>query len=120
MLTGDNALTAQAIAKQVGIDEIQANILPTEKMQAINKLLEQYQAVGMVGDGINDAPALAKATISFAMGKGTDTALETADVVLMNDNLAMLPLYIDLSRKTVRILWQNISLSLVIKTVFLF
>ncbi|HHG8527051.1 TPA: heavy metal translocating P-type ATPase, partial [Legionella pneumophila] len=118
MLTGDNALTAQAIAKQVGIDEIQANILPTEKMQAINKLLEQYQAVGMVGDGINDAPALAKATISFAMGKGTDTALETADVVLMNDNLAMLPLYIDLSRKTVRILWQNISLSLVIKTVF--
>ncbi|HHX7304832.1 heavy metal translocating P-type ATPase [Fluoribacter dumoffii] len=118
MLTGDNALTAQAIAKEVGIDEVQANVLPTEKLQAINHLLEQYKKVGMVGDGINDAPALAKATISFAMGKGTDTALETADVALMNDNLAMLPLYIDLSRRTARILRQNITLSLVIKGVF--
>ncbi|KTC69444.1 zinc, cobalt and lead efflux system, partial [Legionella bozemanae] len=98
MLTGDNAVTAHAIAKQVGIDEVKANVLPTDKLQAINQLLAQYQTVGMVGDGINDAPALAKASISFAMGKGTDTALETADVALMNDNLAMLPLYIDLSR----------------------
>ncbi|MGM9451992.1 heavy metal translocating P-type ATPase [Legionella bozemanae] len=118
MLTGDNVVTAKAIAKAVGIDEIQANVLPTEKLQAINRLLEQYKTVGMVGDGINDAPALAKATISFAMGKGTDTALETADVALMNDNLAMLPLYITLSRKTARILRQNISLSLAIKGVF--
>lgn len=118
MLTGDNAVTAQAIAKQVGIDEVKANVLPTDKLQAINHLLEQYTNVGMVGDGINDAPALAKASISFAMGKGTDTALETADVALMNDNLAMLPLYIELSRNTARILRQNISLSIAIKGVF--
>ncbi|WP_058461047.1 heavy metal translocating P-type ATPase, partial [Legionella bozemanae] len=118
MLTGDNAVTAQAIAKQVGIDEVKANVLPTDKLQAINQLLEQYKAVGMVGDGINDAPALAKASISFAMGKGTDTALETADVALMNDNLSMLPLYIDLSRNTARILRQNITLSIAIKGVF--
>ncbi|HHI9482626.1 TPA: heavy metal translocating P-type ATPase, partial [Legionella anisa] len=118
MLTGDNAVTARAIAKQVGIDEVKANVLPTDKLQAINHLLEQYKNVGMVGDGINDAPALAKASISFAMGKGTDTALETADVALMNDNLAMLPLYIELSRNTARILRQNISLSIAIKGVF--
>ncbi|WP_205883406.1 heavy metal translocating P-type ATPase, partial [Legionella anisa] len=118
MLTGDNAVTAQAIAKQVGIDEVKANVLPTDKLQAINHLLEQYKNVGMVGDGINDAPALAKASISFAMGKGTDTALETADVALMNDNLAMLPLYIELSRNTARVLRQNISLSIAIKGVF--
>lgn len=118
MLTGDNAITARAIATLVGIDEVQANVLPTDKMKAIGLLLKEYKAVGMVGDGINDAPALAAATISFAMGKGTDTALETADVALMNDNLAMLPLYIHLSRKTSRILQQNISLSLIIKLVF--
>ncbi|WP_298625305.1 cation-translocating P-type ATPase [uncultured Legionella sp.] len=118
MLTGDNAVTAQAIAKQVGIDEVKANVLPTDKMREITLLLEQYGAVGMVGDGINDAPALAKATVSFAMGKGTDTALETADIALMNDNLSMLPIYIDISRKTARILFQNISLSIAIKGVF--
>lgn len=118
MLTGDNAITARAIATLVGIDEVQANVLPTDKMKAIGLLLKEYKAVGMVGDGINDAPALAAATISFAMGKGTDTALETADVALMNDNLSMLPLYIHLSRKTSRILRQNISLSLMIKVVF--
>ncbi|KTD11560.1 zinc, cobalt and lead efflux system [Legionella gratiana] len=118
MLTGDNAVTAHAIAKRVGIDEVKANVLPTDKLHAINQLLAQYQTVGMVGDGINDAPALAKASISFAMGKGTDTALETADVALMNDNLAMLPLYIDLSRNTARVLRQNISLSIAIKGVF--
>ncbi|HAT2069985.1 TPA: heavy metal translocating P-type ATPase [Legionella pneumophila] len=118
MLTGDNAVTAQAIAKKVGIDEVNANILPAEKLQAINGLLDHYNSVGMVGDGINDAPALAKATVSFAMGKGTDTALETADVALMNDNLARLPFYIDLSRKTARTLYQNISLSIAIKGIF--
>lgn len=118
MLTGDNAITAQAIAKLVGIDEIKANILPTDKMDAIENLLQHYKFVGMVGDGINDAPALAKASISFAMGKGTDTALETADVALMNDDLTRLPLYIDLSHKTVSILRQNISLSIAIKGIF--
>lgn len=118
MLTGDNAITAHAIARQVGIDEVKSNVLPTDKLRAIIQLLDQYKSVGMVGDGINDAPALAKASISFAMGKGTDTALETADVVLMNDNLALLPLYIDLSRNTARVLRQNISLSIAIKGVF--
>ncbi|HGF1411921.1 TPA: heavy metal translocating P-type ATPase [Legionella pneumophila] len=118
MLTGDNAVTAAAIAKEVGIDEVNANILPTEKLNAMNALLAHYHTVGMVGDGINDAPALAKATISFAMGKGTDTALETADVALMNDNLAMLSFFIDLSHKTARVLRQNISLSIAIKVVF--
>lgn len=119
MLTGDNAVTAAAIANEVGIDDVNANVLPTEKLNAMNELLASYHTVGMVGDGINDAPALAKATISFAMGKGTGTALETADVALMNDDLAMLPLFIDLSRKTVQVLRQNISLSLAIKFVFL-
>ncbi|HAT9776986.1 TPA: heavy metal translocating P-type ATPase [Legionella pneumophila subsp. pneumophila] len=118
MLTGDNAITAAAIAKEVGIDEVNANILPTEKLNAMSALLAHYHTVGMVGDGINDAPALAKATISFAMGKGTDTALETADVALMNDNLAMLSFFIDLSHKTAQVLRQNISLSIAIKVVF--
>jgi len=118
MLTGDNQVTAAAIAKLVGIDEVKANVLPTEKLDAITSLLTRYTHVGMVGDGINDAPALAKASISFAMGKGTDTALETADVALMNDDLLLLPLYIDLSHKTSRVLRQNISLSLVIKFIF--
>lgn len=118
MLTGDNQITAAAIAKSVGIDEVNANVLPTEKLNAITSLLRRYTHVGMVGDGINDAPALAKASISFAMGKGTDTALETADVALMNDDLLLLPFFIDLSHKTVRVLLQNISLSLVIKLIF--
>lgn len=118
MLTGDNALTAAAIAALVGIDEVNANVLPTEKLNAITSLLVRYKAVGMVGDGINDAPALAKASISFAMGKGTDTALETADVALMSDDLANLPLYIDLSQKTAQVLHQNISFAIAVKVVF--
>lgn len=118
MITGDNAITAQAIAKQVNIDEVRANLLPTDKLGAINTLLEQYHRVGMVGDGMNDAPALAKATIGFAMGKGTDTALETADVALIDDNLMKLPLFIRLSQRTATVLKQNISLSIAIKVVF--
>lgn len=118
MLTGDNALTASAIAALAGIDEVNANVLPTEKLNAITSLLTRYKTVGMVGDGINDAPALAKASISFAMGKGTDTALETADVALMNDDLAILPLYIDLSKKTAHVLHQNISFAIAVKVVF--
>ena len=118
MLTGDNAITAKAIAEQVGIDEIQANVLPADKVYAIEELIKRYGAVGMVGDGINDAPALAKATVGFAMGKGTDIALETADIAIMNDNLVKLPQFISLSRKTANILFQNISLSIVIKIIF--
>ncbi|STX81636.1 Lead, cadmium, zinc and mercury transporting ATPase [Legionella busanensis] len=118
MLTGDNATTAQAIATEVGIDEVRANVLPADKLKAIDELIKRYGEVGMVGDGINDAPALAKATIGFAMGKGTDIALETADIAIMNDNLVKLPQFIELSRKTATVLFQNISLSIVVKIIF--
>ena len=119
MLTGDNAGTAHAIAKASGIDEVQANVLPEEKLAVIEGLLGRYDKVAMVGDGINDAPALAKASVGFAMGAaGSDTAIETADVALMQDDLRKLPQFIELSRATGRILWQNITLALGIKAVF--
>jgi len=119
MLTGDNQTTARAIADQVGIDDARGNLLPEDKLAAIDDLLARYGKVGMVGDGINDAPALAKASIGFAMGAaGTDTAIETADVALMDDDLRKLPRFIELSRRTSQILWQNISLAIGIKTIF--
>jgi Cd2+/Zn2+-exporting ATPase len=119
MLTGDNPTTARAIADQVGIDDARGNLLPEDKLAAIDELLARYGNVGMVGDGINDAPALAKASLGFAMGAaGTDTAIETADVALMDDDLRKLPRFIELSRQTSRVLWQNISLALGIKAVF--
>lgn len=119
MITGDNATTAQAIAKSLGIDDVQANLLPQDKLSAMDSLLKKYGSVGMVGDGINDAPALAKASIGFAMGNaGTDVALETADVALMEDNLSKLPLFIVLSRRTWYKLIENIGLSIGIKGVF--
>lgn len=119
MLTGDNQMTAEAIAHQVGINDARGNLLPEDKLAAIDDLLRQHGAVGMVGDGINDAPALAKASIGFAMGAaGTDTALETADVALMEDDLRKLPEFIRLSRRTSRILVQNITFSIGIKAVF--
>jgi len=120
MLTGDNAHTAQAIAAQVGIDEAKGDLLPTDKLQAIEALYAQGHNVGMVGDGINDAPALARAEIGFAMAAaGTDTAIETADVALMDDDLRKIPAFIRLSRQTSSILKQNIALALVIKVIFL-
>ncbi|WQG59682.1 heavy metal translocating P-type ATPase [Pseudomonas sp. RTB3] len=120
MLTGDNTYTAQAIAAQVGIDQAQGDLLPTDKLQAIETLYQQGHRVGMVGDGINDAPALARAEIGFAMAAaGTDTAIETADVALMDDDLRKIPAFIRLSRQTSRILKQNIALALVIKAIFL-
>ncbi len=119
MLTGDNQTTAGAIARRVGIDDARGNLLPEDKLTAIGELLEQYGDVGMVGDGINDAPALAKASVGFAMGAaGTDTALETADVALMEDDLRKLPEFLRLSRQTARVLTQNIVVSLGIKVVF--
>jgi len=119
MLTGDNPATARAIATRVGIDDARGNLLPEDKLAAIEELRAKYGHVGMVGDGINDAPALAKASMGFAMGAaGTDTALETADVALMEDDLRRLPLFIRLSRATGRILTQNIALALMIKAVF--
>ena len=120
MLTGDNVHTAAAIAAQVGIDEARGDLLPTDKLQAIEELYARGHQVGMVGDGINDAPALARAEIGFAMAAaGTDTAIETADVALMDDDLRKIPAFIRLSRQTARILRQNIALALVIKAIFL-
>ena len=120
MLTGDNPHTAAAIAKQVGIDEALGNLLPEDKLREVERLQANDQRIGMVGDGINDAPALARADIGFAMGAaGTDTAIETADVALMDDDLRKLPTFIRLSRRTHAVLMQNISLALGIKLVFL-
>lgn len=120
LLTGDNQNTANAIAEEVGIKDVHGDMLPEDKLKAIDELRKRYGVVGMVGDGINDAPALAKASIGFAMGAaGTDTALETADVALMEDDLRRLPLFIGLSRKTSAVLKQNITLSIGIKAVFL-
>jgi len=120
MLTGDNAHTARAIAAQVGIDEVRGDLLPQHKLQAIESKQGQEGAVGMVGDGINDAPALARADIGFAMGAtGTGTALETANVALMDDDLRKLPRFVRLSRQAHTVLVQNIVLALGIKAVFL-
>ncbi len=120
MLTGDNAHTARAIAAQVGIDEAGGDLLPEDKLKVIESKLGKGGAVGMVGDGINDAPALARSDIGFAMGAaGTGTAIETADVALMDDDLRKLPRFVRLSRDTHALLIQNIALALGIKTVFL-
>jgi Cd2+/Zn2+-exporting ATPase len=120
MLTGDNAHTARAIAAQVGLDDARGDLLPEDKLKAIASLMDAGHAVGMVGDGINDAPALARADIGFAMGAaGTGTAIETADVALMDDDLRKLPRFVRLSRDTHALLVQNIVLALGIKAVFL-
>lgn len=120
MLTGDNVATAMAIAKQAGIDDARGNLLPEDKLAAIEELQKQYGCVAMTGDGINDAPGLARSDIGFAMGgAGTDTAMEAADVVIMNDDLRRIPETIRLSCKTQAILWQNIALAFGIKAVFL-
>lgn len=120
MLTGDNQHTARAIAQQVGIDEARGDMLPEDKLEAIETKLGATDRVGMVGDGINDAPALARFDIGFAMGAaGTGTAIETADVALMDDDLRKLPRFVQLSRETHAILVQNIVLALGIKLVFL-
>lgn len=119
MLTGDNPHTAKVIAANVGIDDARGSLLPEDKLKAIEVEIAARHSVGMVGDGINDAPALAKAQIGFAMGAaGTDTAIETADVALMDDDLRKIPQFIRLSRQTGAILKQNIALALGIKVVF--
>ena len=120
MLTGDNAHTARAIAAEVGIDEAIGDLLPNDKLQAIERKMALGGKVGMVGDGINDAPALARSDIGFAMGAaGTGTAIETADVALMDDDLRKLPRFVRLSQRTHAVLVQNIVLALGIKAVFL-
>ena len=120
MLTGDKPHTAKATAAKVGLDDVRGNLLSKDKLAAVNDLIAKYGYVGMVGDGINDAPALAKANIGFAMGAaGTDTALETADVALMDDDLRKILDFTRLSHNTFAVLAQNITLALGIKAVFL-
>ena len=116
MLTGDNPTVAGAIGRQVGVDEVRAGLLPEEKVAAVTALAEKYGGVAMVGDGVNDAPALAQADVGIAMGgAGSAQAMETADVVLMGDDLAQLPSIVRLGRQTRRIVTANIVFALVVK-----
>jgi Cd2+/Zn2+-exporting ATPase len=116
MLTGDNQGTADAIAMEAGIDETHAELLPADKVNAVQSLVQKYGAVAMVGDGVNDAPAMGRATLGIAMGAaGSDAAIETADIALMSDDLAKLPWLIQHSRRTVSIIRQNILFALAVK-----
>ena len=120
MLTGDNQATAEAIGREAGLTDIRGNLLPEDKLAAIQAMQKQYGPTAMTGDGINDAPALAQADIGVAMGAaGTDIAMEAADVVVMNDDLRRIAETVRLSRRTHAVLWQNITLALGIKAVFL-
>ena len=115
MLTGDNRRVAEQIAAEVGIDRVYAELMPEDKVTAVRELEDEFGAVAMVGDGVNDAPALATATIGIAMGAaGTDVALETADLVLMGDKLELIDAAIVLSQKARRVVWQNIAFSLAV------
>ncbi|HMN77016.1 MAG TPA: heavy metal translocating P-type ATPase [Burkholderiaceae bacterium] len=120
MLSGDNQRTAEAVAREAGLRDARGSLLPEDKLAAIDALRERHATVAMAGDGINDAPALARADIGIAMGAaGTDAAMEAADVVVMNDDLRRIPELIRLSRATHAILVQNIALALAIKALFL-
>ncbi|RZI78173.1 MAG: heavy metal translocating P-type ATPase [Variovorax sp.] len=119
MLTGDNVATAQAVGREAGVSDVRGGLLPEDKLAAIREMQQRYGPTAMAGDGINDAPALAQADIGFAMGAaGTDTAMEAADVVIMNDDLGRIAETIGLSRRTHAVLLQNITLALGIKSVF--
>ena len=120
MLSGDNQRTASAIAKQAGIDEARGDLMPDQKVEHIKELVKTYQYVGMIGDGVNDAPALAVASVGIAMGAvGSDTAIETADMALMNDDLRKLADAIAVGRRTVRIIQFNVGFAITVKAVFL-
>ena len=120
MITGDNKKTAQAIASQVGIDRVLAEVLPQDKSSEVKKLQEEGKFVAMVGDGINDAPVLARADVGIAMGGlGSDAAIEAADVVIMNDEPSQIAKAIAISKKTSRIVWQNIIFALGVKVIVL-
>jgi Cd2+/Zn2+-exporting ATPase len=120
LLSGDAAWRVKEIAEELSIDEARGGLLPDEKVAAVTELKKKYGTVAMVGDGINDAPALAAASVGIAMGvAGTDVALESADVVLMSDNLSHIPYVLGLSHRTLRIIRQNIVLALGVKALFL-
>mgnify|MGYP000362347453 CR=1 FL=1 len=119
MLTGDNPAVAAAVAKETGIDSVQAGLLPQDKVAAIERLTQDYGMVAMVGDGVNDAPAMARAHFAVAMGAvGSDAAIETADIALMSDDIAKLPWLVGHSRRTMAVIRQNIGISLATKTGF--
>lgn len=120
MLSGDNQRTVDAIARQVGIDEALGNLLPDDKIARVRDLVQRHRHVGMIGDGVNDAPAMAAATVGIAMGAaGTDTAIETADIVLMEDDLGKVAETVHLGRRTVRIIQFNFALAIGVKALFL-
>lgn len=119
MLTGDNRATAEAIAKQTGIDEVRAELLPADKVAAVEDLVRLYGSVAMVGDGVNDAPAMGRANLGIAMGAmGSDAAIETADVALMSDDLSKLPWLVRHSRATLAVIRQNVAFSIAVKLLF--
>jgi len=119
IISGDNEVTTASIAKDVGVDQYHAELLPEDKLEEISDLKEKYGSVAMVGDGVNDAPALAKANVGIAMGVlGSDVSIETADIALMRDDLSKVPYVLDLSRNTLRVVKQNITASILVKGVF--
>lgn len=119
MLTGDNQATAEAVARETGIDQVQAGLLPQDKVAAIESLTQEHRMVAMVGDGVNDAPAMARAHFAVAMGAvGSDAAIETADIALMSDKIAKLPWLVSHSRRTMQVIRQNIGFSLATKLIF--
>lgn len=119
LLTGDNRPTADAIARQTGVDEVHAELLPADKVRVVEELVARFGQVAMVGDGVNDAPALARATVGIAMGAiGSDAAIETADIALMSDDLSQLPWLVRRARRTMGIIRQNITFALVVKALF--
>ncbi len=119
MLTGDNRATGEAIGREVGVDAVEAELLPEDKVAAVERLAEEYGTVAMVGDGVNDAPAMARASFGIAMGAmGSDAAIETADIALMTDDLTRLPWLIKHSRRTIRIIRENIIFALGVKAIF--
>lgn len=119
MLTGDNRVTAQTIAREIGIDEVHSELLPEDKVTKVEELVSRYGTVAMVGDGVNDAPALARANLGIAMGTiGSDAAIETADIALMTDDISKLPWLVRHSKRTLAIVRQNITFALGLKAAF--
>ena len=120
MLTGDNVGVAEAVGRELGVDQVKAELLPEDKVTAVRALMEKHGPLAMIGDGVNDAPALAQATVGIAMGgAGTGVALETADVALMADDLRTLPFAVGLSRQAAGIIKQNLAIALLVAATLL-